>query len=85
MKGVDKSIIIDNQAESMVNALEKKGLPVAYLTFPDEGHGFRQAENIKLALGAELLFYAKVMEIELPSSDQLLKLNIRNADKLQGQ
>ena len=84
-QGLKDKIVPPNQAKSMVNALEKKGLPVAYLTFPDEGHGFRQAENIKLALGAELLFYAKVMEIELPSSDQLLKLNIRNADKLQGQ
>ena len=36
----------------------RKGLPVGYLLFQGEGHGFRKAENIKRALDAELLFYA---------------------------
>ena len=42
----------------MVDALRRKGLPVAYLPFPGEQHGFRKAENAKRALEAELFFYS---------------------------
>ena len=35
-------------------------LPVAYLPFPGEGHGFRQAETVKRALEAELYFYGRI-------------------------
>ena len=45
-----------NQAESMVSALRQKGLPVAYLTFDGEGHGFRRAQSIETALLADTLF-----------------------------
>ena len=44
----------------MVDAVQAKGLPVAYLPFEGEQHGFRKAENIKRALDAELYFYARV-------------------------
>ena len=44
----------------MVEALRAQGLPVAYIPFEGEQHGFRRAENIKRALEAELYFYAKV-------------------------
>jgi dipeptidyl aminopeptidase/acylaminoacyl peptidase len=42
----------------MVEALRHNGIPVAYLLFSGEQHGFRKAENIKRALDAELYFYA---------------------------
>ena len=36
-----------NQAESdqIVAAMQKKGIPVTYVLFPDEGHGFARPEN----------------------------------------
>ena len=34
-----------NQAEMMVDALRAKGLPVAYLAFEGEQHGFRRART----------------------------------------
>jgi hypothetical protein len=37
---------------------------VAYLPFEGEGHGFRQAANIKRALDAELYFYSRVFRFE---------------------
>jgi hypothetical protein len=37
-----------------------KGVPVAYIAFPGEQHGFRRAETIKRALGSELYFYSRV-------------------------
>ena len=59
-QGLDDKVVPANQAEAMVAALRTKGLPVAYVPFEGEGHGFRRAENIKRALEAELDFYARV-------------------------
>ncbi len=65
LQGLDDEIVPPNQAELMVNALREKGLPVAYLTFEGEQHGFRQAANIRRALEAELYFYSRVFGFEL--------------------
>ena len=53
-----------NQSEMMAAAVRKKGLPVAYLAYPGEQHGFRKAENIVRSLEAELYFYGKVFGFE---------------------
>lgn len=58
-------IVPPNQAELMVEALRTKGLPVAYLLFEGEQHGFRKAENIKRALDSEMYFYSRVFGFEL--------------------
>jgi dipeptidyl aminopeptidase/acylaminoacyl peptidase len=57
-QGDEDQVVPPNQTEMMVEALRAKGLPVGYLLFSGEQHGFRQAANIKRALDAELLFYA---------------------------
>jgi hypothetical protein len=44
-----------------VAALKERGVPVGYLLFDGEQHGFRKAENIKRALDAELYFYAMLI------------------------
>jgi dipeptidyl aminopeptidase/acylaminoacyl peptidase len=49
----------------MYEAVKAKGLPVAYLEFEGEQHGFRKAENIKRALDGELYFYSKVFGFKL--------------------
>ncbi|MBI3950245.1 MAG: S9 family peptidase [Acidobacteria bacterium] len=64
-QGLEDKIVPPNQAEMMVEALRKKGLPVAYLPFEGEQHGFRRAENIKRSLNAELYFYSKIFGFEL--------------------
>jgi dipeptidyl aminopeptidase/acylaminoacyl peptidase len=33
------------ESEQIVDAMKAKGIPVTYLVFPDEGHGFRRPEN----------------------------------------
>jgi len=50
-----------SQAETMVEKLREKNLPVGYFLFAGEQHGFRKAENIKRALDAELYFYAMLI------------------------
>ena len=44
----------------MVEALRARGIPVAYLAFEGEGHGFRRRETIQRTLEAEASFYARV-------------------------
>ena len=57
-QGDEDRVVPPSQAELMVEALRRKGVPVGYLLFSGEQHGFRQAANIKRALDAELYFYA---------------------------
>jgi len=64
-QGLDDKIVPPNQAEMMFEALRKKGLPVAYLPFEGEQHGFRYAQNIKRALDSELYFYSKIFGFDL--------------------
>ncbi len=59
-QGLDDKVVPPEQALAMTNALREKHLPVAYLSFEGEGHGFRKAETIKQSLEAELYFYGKV-------------------------
>ena len=65
-QGDGDRVVPPNQAEKMVNALRQKGVPVAYLLFEGEQHGFRRAQNIKRALDAELYFYSKIFRFPLP-------------------
>ena len=67
-QGLDDKIVPPNQSEMMVNALRAKGLPVAYVTFEGEQHGFRQAANIKRALDGELYFYSRIFGFDLADS-----------------
>ena len=67
-QGLEDKVVPPNQAEKMVEAIRAKGLPVAYLTFEGEQHGFRKAENIRRVLEAELYFYSKVFGFELADS-----------------
>ncbi|MEM7128767.1 MAG: S9 family peptidase [Chloroflexota bacterium] len=67
-QGLEDKIVPPEQAESMFEAVKGKGLPVAYLPFEGEQHGFRQAQNIKRSLDAELYFYSTVFGFELADS-----------------
>jgi dipeptidyl aminopeptidase/acylaminoacyl peptidase len=63
-QGLEDKVVPPNQAEIMVEALRKKGVPVAYVAFAGEQHGFRQAENIRRSLDGELYFYSRVFGFE---------------------
>jgi dipeptidyl aminopeptidase/acylaminoacyl peptidase len=57
-QGAEDRVVPPEQAEIMVAALRRRGIPCLYLLFDGEQHGFRRADNIKRALDAELYFYA---------------------------
>jgi dipeptidyl aminopeptidase/acylaminoacyl peptidase len=75
-QGLEDKVVPPDQAEMMVDALRQKGLPVAYVAFEGEQHGFRRAENIKRALDGELYFYSQVFGFEL--ADEVEPVEIEN-------
>ncbi len=60
LQGLDDPIVPANQAEMMFAALKAAGVPCAYIAFPGEQHGFRQAASIERSMEAELSFFATV-------------------------
>lgn len=66
LQGLEDEIVPPSQAELLVEALRRNGVPFAYLAFEGEQHGFRQAATIRRALEAELFFYARVFGFEPP-------------------
>ena len=73
-QGLEDKVVPPNQAEKMVEAVRAKNLPVAYLAFEGEQHGFRKAENIKRVLEAELYFYSKVFAFKLAEPVEPVKI-----------
>jgi dipeptidyl aminopeptidase/acylaminoacyl peptidase len=63
-QGLDDKVVPPNQAERMVQALRDRKIPVAYIAFEGEQHGFRKAENIARCLEAELYFYSRIFGFE---------------------
>ncbi len=60
LQGLEDEVVPPNQSEMIVAALEANGIPVTYLAFEGEQHGFRRAETIVRATEAELAFYGEV-------------------------
>ncbi|MDQ3260531.1 MAG: S9 family peptidase [Pseudomonadota bacterium] len=75
LQGLEDKVVPASQAETMVVALKRKGLPVAYIAFPGEQHGFRRSETLKRALDAELYFYAKVFGFNLPDTIESIAID----------
>lgn len=78
-QGLDDPIVLPNQAEMIVDALQRNGKPVAYLPFVGEQHGFRQAPNIQRSLEAELYFYAQIFNLSL--HDKIEPIQIANLER----
>ncbi len=67
-QGSEDRVVPPSQAREMAEAVRAKGLPVAYLEHPGEGHGFRKAETIVASLNAKLSFLGQVYGFE-PAGD----------------
>jgi dipeptidyl aminopeptidase/acylaminoacyl peptidase len=77
-QGLEDRIVPPNQSEMIVEALRANGIPVAYLAFEGEQHGFRRAENIVRAREAELYFYGRVLGFD--PADELEPITIDNLE-----
>jgi dipeptidyl aminopeptidase/acylaminoacyl peptidase len=76
LQGLEDKVVPPSQAETMFAAVKAKGLPVAYVPFAGEQHGFRKAENIKRAMEAELYFYSRIFGFAL--ADAVEPVEIEN-------
>ncbi len=76
LQGLEDKVVPPNQAEIMLAAMREKGLPVAYIPFEGEQHGFRKAETKQRSLEAELYFYSRVFGFE--TADQIAPITIEN-------
>lgn len=75
-QGSEDQVVPPAQSRGMYESVRARELPVAYLEFPGEQHGFRRAENIKRSLDAELYFYSKIFQFDL--ADPVEPVQIEN-------
>ncbi len=59
-QGLEDKVVPSAQAEVLVAALKRNGLPYAYVPFEGEQHGFRLAETVRRATEGELYFYSRI-------------------------
>jgi dipeptidyl aminopeptidase/acylaminoacyl peptidase len=78
LQGSEDAVVPPAQSRLIVDALRARHVPVAYLEFEGEQHGFRRAENIRRALEAELSFYAQVLGFDLPEEEGIEPVEVEN-------
>jgi len=60
-QGAEDRAVPPEQSRAIVDAVRRRGRPVAYLEFEAEQHGLRRASHITRALEAELYFLGRVL------------------------
>ena len=75
LQGLEDRVVPPSQSELIVAALERNGVPHAYLTFEGEQHGFRRAETVRRVMDAQLSFYAQVLGFEPADELEGVELN----------
>lgn len=78
-QGLEDRVVPPNQSRMMADAVRAKGLPVAFLAFEGEQHGFRKSDTIVACLQAELCFYGAVFGF-VPA-EPMLPIAIDNLDR----
>lgn len=69
LQGANDPRVLQVESDEIVEAVKKNGVPVEYIVFPDEGHGFRKKENEIKGYGAILNFLDKYLKGEVPVND----------------
>ena len=67
LQGARDAICVPEQADAFAEQLAGASVPVRYLRFAEEGHGFRHAETLANCLSAELALYAQAFGFSLPA------------------
>ena len=64
VQGANDPRVLQVESDELVAALEENGVPVEYVLFPDEGHGFRRRENRITASNAYVKFLDEYLKGE---------------------
>jgi dipeptidyl aminopeptidase/acylaminoacyl peptidase len=62
LQGANDPRVIKPESDDIVAAVRKNGVPVEYIVFPDEGHGFTKKKNQIEGYGAILTFLDKYLK-----------------------
>ncbi len=60
-QGKNDPRVKEAEAQQIVDAMTQRGIPVTYLLYPDEGHGFRKPANSKSFWAAVEAFFGEVL------------------------
>jgi dipeptidyl aminopeptidase/acylaminoacyl peptidase len=61
LQGANDPRVLKAESDDIVTAVKKKGVPVEYLVFDDEGHGFTKRKNQLKGYKATLEFLDKYL------------------------
>ena len=67
VQGANDPRVLQVESDELVAAVRKGGVPVEYVLFPDEGHGFRKKENRIAASDAYVEFLNLHLNAEAPA------------------
>jgi len=70
LQGANDPRVLKIESDEVVEAVKKNGVPVEYVVFPDEGHGFQKKENEIKGYGQILQFLDKHLK-GAPASNKL--------------
>jgi dipeptidyl aminopeptidase/acylaminoacyl peptidase len=76
LQGEDDKVVPPSQSAKIVNALRARKVPVAYATFPGEGHGFRGGAARQRSLELQMAFLAQILKLQ--PADTVPPLKIEN-------
>jgi len=62
LQGANDPRVLQVESDEIVAAIKKNNVPVEYVLFPDEGHGFRKKENSIKGYGQVLIFLDKYLK-----------------------
>jgi dipeptidyl aminopeptidase/acylaminoacyl peptidase len=62
LQGANDVRVLQAESDEIVEAVEANGVPVEYIVFDDEGHGFRKKENQIEGYGQVLVFLDKYLK-----------------------
>lgn len=66
IQGANDPRVLQVESDELVEAVRANGVPVEYVLFPDEGHGFRRRENRIAASEAYVTFLDEYLRGETP-------------------
>jgi dipeptidyl aminopeptidase/acylaminoacyl peptidase len=62
LQGANDPRVLKVESDEIVEAVKAKGIPVDYIVFPDEGHGFQKKDNEIMASSRILGFLDKYLK-----------------------
>jgi dipeptidyl aminopeptidase/acylaminoacyl peptidase len=70
LQGANDPRVLQVESDEIVEAVKQNGVPVEYVLFPDEGHGFVKKENQIKGYKQVVEFLDKYLKKEIPDDNK---------------